>query len=78
MLAWIPFLEPMTGLMSVWYLLAIPLVVGISMTYKAIRIPERGPWGPEVVIMSLQVVCGIVLMAIFLGLFVSYIIPLLG
>lgn len=78
MVAWIPLIEPMTGLMSVWYLLAVPLVVGVSMIYKAVRIPERGPWAREVAIMSLQVVGGIVLMAILLGLWVKYLLPLLG
>ena len=61
MLGWIPLIEPMFGLVGLWYWLVIPLVIGISMVYKAIRIPEDGPWGREVIIMTAQVLVGLVM-----------------
>lgn len=37
LLAWIPFLEPIRGLGDAWWLLSVPLIVGISTAYKAVR-----------------------------------------
>jgi|TARA_B100001964_G_scaffold24371_1_gene24353 hypothetical protein len=78
MLGWIPLIEPMFGLVGLWYWLVIPLVIGISMVYKAIRIPEDGPWGREVIIMTAQVLVGLVALAVLLGVMVKYVIPSLG
>ncbi|HJO16197.1 MAG TPA: hypothetical protein QF800_04840 [Phycisphaerales bacterium] len=71
-------IEPMFGLVGLWYWLVIPLVIGISMVYKAIRIPEDGPWGREVIIMTAQVLVGLVALAVLLGVMVKYVIPSLG
>jgi hypothetical protein len=78
MLGWIPLIEPMSGLVGLWYWLVIPLVIGISMVYKATRIPEDGPWGREVIIMTAQVLVGLVALAVLLGVMVKYVIPSLG
>ncbi len=78
MLGWIPLIEPMFGLVGLWYWLVIPLVIGISMVYKAIRIPEDGPWGREVIIMTAQVLVGLVALAVLLGVMIKYVIPFLG
>jgi hypothetical protein len=78
MLAWIPFLEPMNAMQSWWYLLLLPLVFGISVVYRALREENYAKYWLSVVIMTVQIVFGIVGIAIALGLFVQFVIPLLN
>jgi|TARA_B110000495_G_scaffold192639_1_gene197033 hypothetical protein len=74
-LAWIPFLQPVPELVSLWYLLCIPLVIGVAMVYKALWIPEGRSWGQQVVMMSVLIVTGLAGLAIGLGVFVQIVIP---
>ena len=74
-LAWIPFLQPAPELVSLWYLLCIPLVIGVAMVYKALWIPEGRSWGQQVIMMSVLMVGGLVGLAIVLGAFVQIVIP---
>ncbi len=74
-LAWIPFLEPMTWFHRWWYLLLIPLALGISIAYKAIRVQTlRGFW-LQVLIMTSQIVLGVVALGLAVALFVELAIP---
>jgi hypothetical protein len=77
-LAWTPFLEPMNALQPVWYLLLLPLVFGIAVIYRAIREENYSVYWRSVAIMTGQVVFGIVAIALALGLFVQFVIPLLN
>ena len=77
-LGWIPFLEPMNAVQAVWYLLIIPMAFGISIVYRAMREETYLTYWRSVVVMSGQIILGIVAIAIFLGLFVQLIIPLLS
>ncbi|MBT4768458.1 MAG: hypothetical protein HOO04_08875 [Phycisphaerae bacterium] len=74
-LAWIPFLQPVPELVSLWYLLCIPLVIGVAMVYKALWIPEGRSWGQQVIMMSVLMVGGLAGLAILLGAFVQIVIP---
>jgi hypothetical protein len=74
-MAWIPFLQPMPELVSLWYLLCIPLVIGVAMVYKALWIPEGRSWAQQVSVMSALLVVGLVALAVVLGLFVQVVIP---
>jgi hypothetical protein len=74
-LAWIPFLQPVPELVSLWYLLCIPLVIGVAMVYKALWIPEGRSWGQQVIMMSVLMVGGLAGLAIVLGAFVQIVIP---
>ena len=74
-MAWIPFLQPMPELVSLWYVLCIPLVIGVAMVYKALWIPEGRSWGQQVSVMSALLVVGLVALAVVLGLFVQVVIP---
>lgn len=75
MLAWIPFLQPVPELVSMWYLLCIPLVMGVAMVYKALWIPEGRSWGQQVVMMSILMVAGLAGLAVALGVFVQIVLP---
>jgi hypothetical protein len=78
MLGWTPFLEPMNAIQSWWYLLLIPLVFGISVIYRALRVEDYAIYWQSVIIMTVQIVLGIVGIAIALGMFVQWVIPLLN
>jgi|TARA_B110000263_G_C15091141_1_gene410863 hypothetical protein len=78
MLGWTPFLEPMNAIQSWWYLLLIPLVFGISVIYRALRVEDYAIYWQSVIIMTVQIVLGIGGIAIALGMFVQWVIPLLN
>lgn len=74
-LAWIPFVTPLPSINSWWPVFLVPLALGISMIYKAIRLPtlERYPSG--VVIMTVQIILAMFLLALGLYLVVQFLIP---
>ena len=77
-LAWIPFLEPINWFHRWWYLLLIPLAFGISVAYKAIRVPTlKGYWW-QVGLMTTQIVLGVLGLGILVALFVQFGIPALS
>ena len=77
-LAWIPFLEPLNWFHRWWYLLLIPLAFGISVAYKAIRVPTlKGDWW-QVGLMTTQIVLGVLGLGILVALFVQFGIPALS
>ena len=74
---YIPFLYPMHSVHHWWYLLMVPLAFGVSMIYKAIRLHSLDRYWRQVVIMTVQVIAGLIGLAIALGILVQFIIPLL-
>jgi hypothetical protein len=78
MLAWIPFLQPMNALQSTWYLLLIPMAFGIAVIYRALREESYTTYWRSVVVLSGQIVFGIAAIAVVLGMFVQFAIPLLS
>ncbi|MDP7070749.1 MAG: hypothetical protein QF561_05305 [Phycisphaerales bacterium] len=77
-IAWIPFLQPLPALVAGWYLLCIPLVLGVSMVYRAVWTDQDGPWMRQVAVMSLLLVAGLIGVGIFLAVFVQAVLPTLG
>jgi len=78
MMAWIPFMQPMNALQSTWYLLLIPMAFGIAVIYRALREESYATYWRSVVIMTGQIVFGIAAIALALGMFVQFVIPLLN
>jgi len=76
-LAWIPFMEPINWFHSWWYLLLLPLAFGLSMAYKAIRVPNLKQYWRQVTLMTSQIVLGVIALGIVLVLFVQFAIPAL-
>ena len=77
LIAWIPFLEPMPSPGSWWPLFLIPLAVGISIVYKAVRLDRLDRFPRAVLVMTGQIVGAMVFLAVVLGLVVQVLIPLL-
>ncbi len=75
LLAYIPFLDPM-NLHNAWWLTLVPLALGISVVYKAIRVKTfKGYWG-QVLMMTVQIILGIIAISAGLFLLTEVFIPL--
>lgn len=68
LISWIPFLEPIRGIGNAWWLLALPLIVGISIAYKAVRAGSVDRFWPQVAWFSVRIT--IIMIALTIGLFV--------
>ena len=77
LLAWTPFLAPLPFVQSAWLWLLIPLVLGISMMYKAVRVEDLADYWKQVAIMSLQVLAAFAGLAIGFFILVQVVVPLL-
>lgn len=77
LLAWTPFLTPLPFVQSAWLWLLIPLVVGISMMYKAARADSLEKYWRQVAIMSLQVLAAFAGLALGFFILVQFVVPLL-
>jgi len=74
-LAYTPFLDPM-NLHNAWWLTLVPLALGISVVYKAVRVKDfRGYWG-QVVMMTVQIILGIIAISVGLFLLTEVFIPM--
>jgi hypothetical protein len=58
-LAWRPFLDPL-NLHEWWYALLVPLALGISVAYKAVRANSLKHYWKHVFIMTAQIVIAMV------------------
>ncbi len=77
LIAWIPFLEPIRGIGNAWWLLSLPLIVGISIAYKSIRAASvEGFWG-QVAWFSLRVMLIMVALTVALFVLVRIVVPAL-
>ena len=75
LLAWRPFLDPMTLIADrAWLALLLPLVVAIAAVYRALRSPEpidRAGYIRAVVRISFQIVAAMLLASVGLWLLVE-------
>ncbi|MFG0328538.1 MAG: hypothetical protein ACF8PN_01455 [Phycisphaerales bacterium] len=74
LLAWRPFLDPLAIEQS-WWLFLFPLVLGISMVYKAVRLPSLQRFWRQTLKMSLQIVAAMVVLAAALFVVVEWLSP---
>jgi hypothetical protein len=75
LLGWIPFVEPIRAFHEWWPVLAIVLSLGIAMIYKAMKMPTLQDYWRQVFVMTIQVVLGMIAMAVVLGLLVQVVVP---
>ncbi|MFM9995952.1 MAG: hypothetical protein ACKVU4_09135 [Phycisphaerales bacterium] len=72
--SWRPFLDPL-DLHAAWWLFLIPLAFGISVTYKAVRLPTLDRYWRGVAAMTAQIVGAMILLGIASYLFVGHVMP---
>lgn len=58
-LAWRPFLDPVDA-HRWWFVLLIPVALGVALGYKAVRTTDLKRYVPEVLTMTVQIVLGMV------------------
>ena len=75
MLAWTPFLQPAPGADRWWWLLIVPLALGMSVAYKAIRVHDLRELPRAALVMTAQIVGGLAALAIFLFILVVLVLP---
>lgn len=75
LLAWTPFINPMNIFHRWWYLLLVPLAFGISIIYKAVRMPDLQRFWREAFAMTAQIVLAMIGLAILIMLLVQVAIP---
>ena len=76
-LAYTPFIDAMS-IHEQWYLLIIPMSIFLAIGYKAIRCSNMKKYPREVVIFTVQILGGLLLMAIAFTLVVTVIIPMIA
>lgn len=75
MLAWTPFIHPLNVFHDWWYLLLLPLALGISIIYKGVRMKSLDRFWRETLILAAQIVLAMVGLAIAITLLVQVAIP---
>lgn len=75
LIAWIPFLEPVRGIGNAWWLLSVPLIVGISVAYKSIRAASVERFWRQVAWFSLRVMLIMVALTVALFVLVRIVVP---
>jgi hypothetical protein len=79
--AWRPFIDPIPGrlLHAYWWILLLPMALGVSGAYKAVRVDDLDRFARETLTMTLQVIafmillgaCAFALVEIYLRLIVG-------
>lgn len=77
LLAYIPFVHPIDLFHEWWYVLLIPLAFGISVIYKAVRVPTLEQFWRRTLIMTAQIVLAMIGLAICMVIVVVLLIPLI-
>ncbi len=75
LLGYIPFIHPINALQGPWYLLVLPLSFGISVIYKAMRMPSLEGFWRQVTIMTAQIIVYMIALAIVLMILLQVVIP---
>lgn len=75
LLAWTPFLQPAPGVDRWWWLLVVPLALGLSISYKAIRVRNLEELPRAAIVMALQIVGGLAALAVALFVLVILVLP---
>jgi hypothetical protein len=77
LISFIPFISPVNFFQTWWYLLVIPLAFGVSVIYKAIRLPRMDAYWLQVWLMTGQIVLVMALLAIGIAVFIQLVVPII-
>ncbi len=75
--AWRPFLDPLPMTGAWWWLTIIPLAFGVSVVYKAVRMRTLEGYWRNVLVMTAQIILGMVGLAVGVHLLLEFIVPAL-
>jgi len=57
-----PFIDPI-NLHDAWYFLLIPMALGVAIVYKAVKLATLEKYWRHVLVMTVQIVVGMILLA---------------
>lgn len=75
LLAYTPFVDPI-NIQDHWWLTLVPMAFGIAMAYKAVRLRPLEKYWSHVLVMTVQIVAGMVGTAIGMYLLIEVLAPL--
>ncbi len=78
MIAYIPFLDPLDVFHEWWFALLIPLSFGISVIYRALKLPSLEHYWRRVMTMTAQIVLIMMALGIAVVIVVVQVIPRLS
>jgi len=67
---WRPFIDPINA-HSFWYLLLIPISFFIAVAYKAVRVRTLKGYWTTVIVMTIQIILGMIALAVAFYLLVQ-------
>lgn len=80
-LAYRPFLDPL-DVHNIWWLFLAPFAFGIAMVYKAVRLRTLGRYWLHVLMMTVQIIFGMIALAVasylFVEVYVRFIVDRIG
>jgi undecaprenyl pyrophosphate phosphatase UppP len=74
LLAYTPFIDPIDA-HRYWFLLLIPMALGVSIAYKAVRLNDLSRFWRQVGIMTVQIIGGIVALGAAGFVVIQYLLP---
>lgn len=77
LLAYRPFLDPLP-LDDVWFLLVVPLSLGVALVYRAVRAADQPAFYRSVMVMTLQTVAAMIGLGIGFFTLVEFVLPLIA
>lgn len=77
MLAYTPLLDPINLFHEWWFVLLIPMSLGVSIAYKAVRLPTLYHFWKHVLAMTAQIIVGMILLAVASYIIIEGFIPMI-
>lgn len=77
LLAYRPFLDPLP-LDDVWFLLVVPLSLGVALVYRAVRATDQPAFYRSVMVMTLQTVAAMIGLGFGFFTLVEFVLPLIA
>ncbi len=75
-LSYRPFLDPINAY-DAWYLLLLPLALGISLAYKAVRVKSMADFPRHVIVMTMQIIIAMISLGVASFVLIEYLLPAL-
>jgi len=76
--AWRPFLDPINAFHTWWWILLVPMAFGVSVVYRAVRLPTLERYWPLVLSMTAQIVLAMIALGAALYVFVQIFVPMIA
>ena len=76
-LAYTPFVDPIDA-HRWWFVLLVPMCLGVALAYKSVRCGDLSHYPRQVLVMTAQVLAGIIALALGMLVLVRFVLPLIA